>query len=475
MARKVDRLYAILPPSLQNLGLSLYGLAYRHERLGGAFDDYVKDFVARDALSQQAMLDYLETKLRTVLTRAYQDVPYYRREWRSIGVEPGDLSRARLTELELLPVTTKQALRDDPLSFVATSVAARTRLHRYYSSGSTGTPITVLCSNEGHRRFIAAREARSFLWAETSIHRPRSTIGGRLVVPKAEDGPPFHRYNAVERQVYFSAYHISPTNVPAYVSAFNRHRPRLLTGYAYSHFLLARMMLDQGLALEYDPDAVVLSSEKLAPEMKRVIEKAFRARAFEEYGSVENCLLATECQQGSLHINPDFGIVEIVNDENRPVPAGTEGRILATGLLNEAQPLIRYEIGDIGAWSAASCSCGRDHLPVLAEVVGRLEDVVTGPDGRQLVRFHSLFLGLPHVVEGQVIQEGLSQFRVRVVAADGFGEGDVRAIRGRFQERLGRVQVQVERVSSIARTERGKFRAVVSQLPGPKHTTDRPQ
>ncbi|MDX1980488.1 MAG: hypothetical protein SFV51_09490, partial [Bryobacteraceae bacterium] len=188
---------------------------------------------------------------------------------------------------------------------------------------------------------------------------------------------------------------------------------------------------------------------------------------FEEYGSVENCILATECEHGSLHVNPDFGIIEIVDPEGNAVPPGVPGRVIATGLLNQTQPLIRYEIGDVAAWSAKKCACGRDHLPVIEEVIGRLEDVVIGPDRREMVRFHGIFVDLPHVLEGQVIQEELDRFTVKVVAPDGITPKEEDTIRARFEQRLGKVRVNIENVSSIPRTERGKFRAVISHVARP--------
>jgi phenylacetate-CoA ligase len=208
----------------------------------------------------------------------------------------------------------------------------------------------------------------------------------------------------------------------------------------------------------------VTSSERLTDRMRQVIAQAWNCKAYEEYGSVENCGLATECEEGGLHVSPDFGIVEIVDDAGNPVGPGVEGRVLCTGLLNDAQFLVRYEIGDTAMWSARTCACGRDHLPLLEAVTGRVEDVVVAPDGRELVRFHGIFIGLPHVLEGQVVQEALDQFCVRVITEDGFGGEQVREIQKRFDERLGPVSVRVERVAELERTARGKVRAVISLL-----------
>jgi phenylacetate-CoA ligase len=465
MAHLLERIYPHVPVAVQNLGISLYGLVWRQERLGGDFEEHVRDFRTRERWTTERMQNYVERELRRMLLLAFDQVPYYQRTWSTEGITRRELERITMAELARLPVTPKEHLRAEPDAFLAQNVARSRKLKRYRSSGSTGTPITSICTAEDHRRFIAAREVRSFWWAGSTVRAPRAMIGGRLVVPKGTAQPPFHRYNWAEHQVYFSAYHIAPAHVADYVRAFNHHQPALLTGYANSYYLLARMMCDQNLTLGYEPEAIVLCSEKLTPEMKQVIEKAFRARAYEEYGAVENCALATECEQGNLHVNPDFGVMEIVDPEGRPVSGEQEGSIVCTSLLNPTQPLIRYEIGDVGMWSAKKCACGRDSFPVLKELVGRLEDVVIGPDGRELVRFHGIFIDMPRVLQGQVIQETLHQFTVKVVAQHGFGSDDEQLIRRRFSERLGPVQVQIEIVSEIPRTERGKFRAVISKLP----------
>jgi phenylacetate-CoA ligase len=291
-------------------------------------------------------------------------------------------------------------------------------------------------------------------------------IGGRMILPRHDSKPPFYRWNWAEQQVYFSAYHVSRAHAPDYVKGLNRYRPRVLTGYANTHYQIARFMLADGLKLDYSPDALILSSEKLTDEMKSTLQRAFGARAYEEYGSVENCGLASECEHGRLHVSPDFGIVEIVDEDGEPVAPGQTGRVLCTGLANRTQPLIRYEIGDLAAWSSEPCPCGRDALPVVEQIVGRIEDVIVGREGQVTVRFHGLFINLPNVLEGQVIQEDLERLRIRVVTRDKLSESDVRTIRHRvIGERLGPLHVDIERVDNLERNEAGKFRAVINRLP----------
>ena len=457
------RVYPYFPVPVQNLGISAYGYVYKRERFGREFAPTLSQFLERDRWPIERMQAHVNSALRAVLRRAL-DAPYYRGAWERAGITSGALEDITGDTLHRLPTLRKEELRRHPLAFIPDRGRPVRGLLSYFSSGSTGTPIRAICTRFGQQRFAAAREARSYRWAGTSILRPRAMIGGQPVVASGTARPPFYRYNFAERQVYFSAYHISPATIANYVEGFNRYRPESVTGYAFSQFLVARLMLEQGLQLTFTPSAAITSSEKLTSRMRHVIRQAWGCRPSEEYGSVENCGLATECEEGSLHVSPDFGIIEIVDDDGYPVGPGVEGRVLCTGLLNEAQLLVRYEIGDTAVWSGRTCRCGRDHLPVLEAVTGRVEDVVVGPDGRELVRFHGIFIGLPFVLEGQVVQEALDRFRVRVITEAGFGDEEVREIGRRFDERLGPVHVTVERVSELERTARGKIRAVISLL-----------
>jgi len=463
MARLLDRLYGCCPVPVQNLGISLYGYYWKRERFGPEFEKTVAEFRRRDRWPADRMREYLVSALRSVLRRAFE-APYYRERWTAAGVRDSLLEEITPETLHRLPVLPKQDVRQTPEAFVPEAVRRSRRLRNDFTSGSTGTPVRCIRTRAAIQRYIGAREVRSFGWAGTSVTRPRAMIGGRKVVSKGIARPPFYRYNVVEKQVYFSAYHMSPAHIGNYVEGFNRHRPEVSTGYAFSHFLMAQMMRQEKLALDYAPAAVVASSEKLTGPMKQSIRKSFGCRAYEEYGACENCGLACECEHGSLHVSPDFGIIEIVDADGNPVPPGVEGRILCTGLLNDAQFLVRYDIGDTGIWSQTPCPCGRNHLPVLQEVCGRLEDVVVGPDGREMVRFHGIFIDLPHVLEGQVVQEELDRFLVRVIATDAFGDEQIERIRRRFEERLGPVRVTVERVAELERGPNGKFRAVISHL-----------
>src|SRR5678815_2434874 len=202
MREQFERIYPFVPLWAQNLGLSLWGLAWKRERLGGDFEKHVAGYCERDRWTPGRMEEFLEAELQRRLVHAFEEVPYYRWTWGKAGWTKSRLARmtrARLTELPVLP---KQDVRAQPDAFVAADVARRHALHRYPTSGSTGTPVTHICTSDGHRRFVAGREVRSFGWAGASIREPRSMIGGRMIVPRGVAAPPYYRFNRAEKQVY---------------------------------------------------------------------------------------------------------------------------------------------------------------------------------------------------------------------------------------------------------------------------------
>jgi phenylacetate-CoA ligase len=139
--------------------------------------------------------------------------------------------------------------------------------------------------------------------------------------------------------------------------------------------------------------------------------------------------------------------------------------MLCTGLMNLDMPLIRYELGDRStrADEDSACPCGRP-LPTMRSVEGRSFDLVLTPDGVPVGSLGTIFhAGLP-MREAQIIQETLSSFRIKVVPAPGFGETHSQDLIRGLRLRIGHVDVVVETVPSIERTDAGKFRKQVSLL-----------
>jgi phenylacetate-CoA ligase len=303
------------------------------------------------------------------------------------------------------------------------------------------------------------------MWYGVSRHDRWAILGGQLVTPVAQRRPPFWVWNAALHQLYMSTYHLAPEHLPAYIDALRQHRITYLWGYPSSLYELALGVLQAGRAGTLPLKVVITNAEPLLPYQRETIRKAFGCEVRETYGMAEIVAAASECETGRLHEWPEVGIVEVL-EGGAPVLRGTTGDLVATGLLNEDMPLIRYTVGDRVSLSAsrAPCPCGRTQ-PIVAAIEGRSDDTLVTRDGRRIGRLDPVFkAGLP-IREAQIIQETFDRLRVRFVPAADFTPAAERALEQAIRARVGDMQIVLESLTSIPRTANGKFRAVICKIP----------
>lgn len=456
-----NTLYKKLPISVQNLAISAYGYAWKKRRFGGVFETELIGFKNRENFTYQQWSDYENQNLQRLLVHAFDTVPFYKETFSKAGFQRSQLERFSTSDLVKLPLLQKDDLRKFGKSTLLSSIQEKGGKF-FASSGSTGTPTQILFSHPMHQRWSAGFEARIRHWAGVDRNSSRGMIGGRRVVPKGDATPPFYRYNFFEKQVYFSAYHIAALNAVDYLNGIKKYNVEYMTGYAMSNFFLARFLQEMKLEVP-QLKAVITSSEKLTPEMRKTFADVYHCKSFDSWSGLEACGLVSECEHGTLHLSPDLGVVEILDDNGYPVKPGEIGEVICTGLINFDQPLIRYRIGDMMRLGQQSCPCGRN-MPVISEIVGRVEDTVIGTDGREMVRFHGIFVDLPNLIEGQIIQWDLDQYEIKIVNTGKWTEEETIVIKKRMVSQLGEVKIDINCVDSIPRNANGKFKAVISHI-----------
>lgn len=466
MSGWMTRVYDASPVWVQQLGINAFGWWWARRRLGPEFERQTRAYVEREAWPVDHLREYVEKTLREQVQRAYREVPFYREAFRKYGVTEALLENFTPADLPKLPLLEKSTVRANAAQLLTVRAAKRPP-HAFGTSGTTGAPIRVYWDAATHQHNMALREARSFRWAGVSIRESRAIFGARIVVPKLHSKPPFWRYNLWEKQLYLSHAHILRENVPAYVWALNHYRPVTLTGFPSANYYLARLIRELGLEV-HSPRALVLTSEPLEPYQRVVLEAVYRARCFEEYGSVENCVVATECERGRLHVHSDFGYLEILRPDGTPAAPGEVGEFVVTGFSNTNQIFLRYRIGDFGKWATESCPCGRTALPVVGAIVGRQEDAIVLADGREIMGVEFMFKEERAIEEAQVIQEDYDRFVINVVPAAGYSAADRGAIRSDLIHRYEfgpDVKIEIYEVDFIPREPNGKFRHMICRVP----------
>lgn len=459
----IDSIYDSCPVFIQNIIISMYGIYWKNRRLGGEFKSYVKEYKRRENFSTEEWKTYQTQELRKLLIHAYSTVPFYKELYSKHGFTLEDFKNFKLNDLSKLPFLEKDDLRKFGRSTLLSIQKDKGTFIK--SSGSTGTPVSVYFSKKNHQQWNAAYEVRVRNWAEVHYKMNRGMIGGRRIVNSKRPVKPFYRFNSVENQTYFSAYYINEKNTPNYIEGMNKHHVDYMVGYAMSLYFLADTINKLGLKAP-KLKAVLTSSEKLTKQMRTTMEKAFQCKIFDAYSGVEACGLVSENSDGELLFSPDTGIMEIVDELGNVVENGESGEVIATGLLNFDQPLIRYRIGDRVKLAKNQRTNSGMEMTVIEEVEGRVEDVVITKDGRKMVRFHGIFIDIPYLLIGQVVQYTVDEIQLNlVVEKQQFDPLNEVVMKSRIENQLGEVNVRFEYLDEIPKNSNGKFQAVISHIP----------
>lgn len=447
------RAYYAMPVWVQNLMISVYGLRMHRLRYGRENDRILRELLASQWLPADALRELQLTRLNALLRHAAANVPFYRER----GL-PGQVSR--LEGIAELPLMSKGDVRRAGRSLTPASLAGAS-LREVHTGGTTGTPLTVYCNRSTLQRNFAFF-ARLRAWAGVPP-RPRVAVfGGRTFIPPDQARPPYWRSNLAAHALMMSSYFLSEHTVDAYLDRLRRFRPDMIDSYPSSIEVLARRMLKTGVR-DIRPKAVITSSETLTAPVREVLQDAFGCRVFDSYGSGEMAAFISQCERGSYHVNPEFGLVEILRD-GQPVGPGETGEIVATGFINPVMPLIRYATGDGAVEGAGPCPCGRA-FPTVERIEGRLDDVLVTPEGRRIGRLDPIFKSVTSLQEARIVQDARDHVRLEVVPDAGFGPAEEATIVQELARRLGpSMRIDVSRVDSIPRAESGKLRMVVREV-----------
>jgi len=448
-------LYAALPVPIQHLATAAYGLKMRRVRYGSVYRQTRRALAASERAARDELGRLQAQELRRVVLHAASRTRYFSELFRELRLSPEAIRAPE--DLRRLPVLDKATVLARAQDLWATSVAS---VQSYFTSGTTGTTLEVPIDDASRQRNYAFF-MRALSWAGVEGGRS-ATFAGRPIVSATATRPSMvWRWNPAMRNRLFSSYHLSAANVAAYSRVLCAYAPDYIDSYPSSVATLASLLEEASLPAPR-PRAVITSAETLTVSQRELIERVF-GRCFDQYGCTEQSVFVSQCEYGTYHVHPEYGIVEILRPSGDPARPGEIGEIVCTSFTNDAFPLLRYRVGDLAVVGEPGCPCRRE-FPVLQEIVGRMDDVLTTPDGRAIGRLDPVFKGRRAIREAQIVQLSSSRVVVRIVPGPDYTDEDGVSVVQEMAGRLGKeMEIFVERVDSIERTTGGKFRAVVNQ------------
>ena len=445
-----------------------------------------RELIGHDRWTPERLEAYQRRRLGELVRHATASSPFYRERY--AGLDPGDP-----VELERLPAVDKATVMarfDDlvcdrrlTLAAVEAHLDGLTRdellLGRYRAmatGGSTGRKGVFVADRDEWRQYLAG-----FLrWNHYGGLAPRLP---RLRVASIAAARPLHMTYRMAASIDIGLHRVlrleAATPLPAMVEALNRHQPEFLYAYGSVLGLLAAEQLDGRLRIA--PAAIASSGETHTDELRQAIRAAWGTSSFELYAMTEAGILGSHCDRHTgIHLFEDQAIVEVVDERDRPVPAGQVGhKLLVTNLVTLTQPLIRYEVSDMVVASADRCPCGRP-FRLLAGIEGRNDDILYLPAaGGRTVAVHPLALrtalaGIPGLAEYKVVHDRDGLHLRAALRPDADPTETVRQVQARLADKLAaqgvaRPAVQVELRDHLQdeRDTAGKFKLVESRVPRP--------
>ncbi len=442
-----EKIYLASPVFIQNTLVTIAGLIERHRRYSGVYHDFSRKLFANEYKSRKELLELQQSQLKQVLQNAIENVPFYRK----LGINNPDITE--------FPILNRNEIAQHPLDFISDSYNEES-LMTIYTGGSTGTPLGVYLTKDIRRKSYAFwnRFYRSF---GVGIHDKKATFLGRKIQNPDNNKPPFWRFNLAGNQLLFSSFHMTNENLPSYVKRLNKFKPTIIEGYPLSVFRIAEFIHENNITLEFTPKGISTSSESFTSKQRAIMEKAFNCKVYDQYGSAESVIFAGECEHGKKHIAVEYGFAEILKDDGNITSEG-EGELIVTSLFNDAMPLIRYRIGDLGKISHKPCPCGR-HTPILEELSGKAGAVIVSKGKRvSTAAIAFAFEYLENVNKVQIIQNEPEKVHVKLVAKQGFSKEKQDFMEWELRKMLSpELEIDVELVDDIPAAENGKYQMVV--------------
>ncbi len=417
----------------------------------------LEDLRRHEELTQEEIDAMRVVALHRTLISAISKLPHYRRIPRSFPV-------ARSLEVlqQHFPIICKEALLEKRDELYPNAGKPRPWHSTGKTSGTTGTPLSVFRSPKSvlmENAFLR----RHWEWGGYRSGMRRATLRGEMVVPLDRKVPPFWFRNRYNNQLLISSRHLKDDCADAIIDELERFSPVMLQAYPSTAFALAQLMAQRNRRLSIP--VVFTASEPLYPHQRELIAERLRSRVMDMYGMAERVALATECEFGALHVNPDYSHVELVDSDGQPTR--DVGYVVGTTFHNQAMPLVRYRLSDRTRWLSGKCPCGRP-FPMIEPVTGKMEDRISGSNGAfvspSVLTF--AFKGVQNIRKSQVAQVAPERWEIRLVPAPAFGPDDRHKLVDNIHKLVDPgVNVEVVLRDEIPSTAAGKFRWVVNECP----------
>jgi phenylacetate-CoA ligase len=401
--------------------------------------------------SHDRLMKFQEERLLLLVKHAYDNVPFYNSLFKEASLHPSDIKG--LDDLHKIPVISKDDMRNrQPGDYLAANRKPGKDI-RMNSSGSTGEPFTYLINPDAFSMNYAAA-IRGWYWmgyrlGDKYVKMSQNQRSSGL--KKLQD--------LVLRNGYLFIRDLTPQALEEVIINLNRFRPRFIRCYPDPLVFIARL-INEGMSLDYAPEAINTTGNILTPESRAAIETAFRAPVFDSYSCESSAQFFQGTDRRPYYASMEYAITEVLNSEGRPAE---RGRHVTTDLWNFSMPFLRYDTQDIIEREGSRAGVVTA-LDPFRQITGRNSDILVTPSGKYLIvhTFTIFFEYFGEIRKFQVIQESADRMIVRLVVNDRFTAATGKKIQDGLAGLIGSdVSTRLEIVEDIPPLPSGKRRFLI--------------
>jgi phenylacetate-CoA ligase len=349
-------------------------------------------FVNRSMTSQVEYLDRIETlsadklaqlqwrKLKTVISYAYQNLPFYRRRFSDAGITPASIKSP--ADLARIPMVTKADIINETIAGADYRVGIEALFGRQPDN------VVMTSGTQGFHTFAAIGGYELSRGAIRAVQREfwmQKMRPGMRVVALC---PGWHFLSLLDCKAMgrLGVSCVLPwgTHIPRFTKSFLDAVRTLRPDYLLTMPPMLYAMLRECERVQVDPRRV-FASVRYVSAVGEPVTAGLRSRLreqlaledfFERGGSSDGLWGGGECSfHRGHHVFADYFYIEIVDPETgRQLPAGERGAVVVTNLTLGKSLYVRFNCEDLGMILPGGCPCGRTHPRV--ELFDRLSNVL---------------------------------------------------------------------------------------------------
>lgn len=414
---------------------------------GGSLRDELRDVEFLNSRIPEATTRRLEL-LQEQLDYVTSKVPYYR-------------DRSGFGTLEDFPVLGKEEIRAKKSEMLAEGIDT-SKVHVASTSGSTGTPFRIHHCPRKRKRI----NAEAIYFGKMAGYQVGYPLWHLKVWTKRNAYSRLGAFARNLRSVDVSTF--SKDDVRALFDRIcNENGNSSIIAYSSSLETIARTFQDE---ISFSKNqkkvhSIVGQSEPLSQEARKILRQALGIYPVGRYGLEETGILAQQqrTESATYSLNLASHLIEVLGmDDDERVAEGDLGRVVVTDLFNKAQPIIRYDTGDLAV--AGSLEPGTGFVDSFVRLDGRSRERLYDVDDKPLAPMiaYNFWWKFPEIVQYQIVQRGRGDYILRIDVTTGFDRES--ELIEEFMNQVGySARIEVQYGSSDYRHASGKQRAIVSE------------